>query len=202
MRSEIALINGLPQFLQGIREYKALLGIIDINIMENKTLEAEGVAGYEVGKLWDNIEKSTYGQIPEYADKESIMYLEERYGLGGGIITTDEELAERRARLLNRASLRPPYTYQKIKEQLAYLVDGDAEIDYNAQNHTLTVKTSAVTDELKNEVDKTLRRMLPASVGYTVTAENNWSLAHNLTWAEASGYTWKEIREADIKNGE
>ncbi len=195
MRSETALINSLPQFLQNIREYKVLIGLPEIDISENNDKENTGVAGYLVNELWDDIEKSTYGQIPEYADKDGIMYLEKRYKLSGGIISTDEELAERRTRLINRVSLRPPYTLGKVKEQLETIVDGDvAEIDYNSDYHTLTIKVPSVTEELKTEVKKTLRRMIPASIGYTVTSENNWALISDKTWDEASKTTWKGLK--------
>ena len=191
MRSETALINSLPQFLQNIREYKALIGLPEIDISESKDKGSTGAAGYLVNELWDDIEKSTYGQIPEYADKDGIMYLEKRYKLSGGIIDTDEELAERRTRLINRVSLRPPYTLGKVKEQLETIVDGNvAEIDYNSDYHTLTIKVPSVTEELKTEVKKTLRRMIPASIGYTVTSENNWALISDKTWDEASKTTW------------
>lgn len=195
MRSETALINSLPQFLQNICEYKALIGLPEIDISENEGKESTGVAGYLVNELWDDIEKSTYGQIPEYADKDGIMYLEKRYKLSGGIINTDEELAERRTRLINRVSLRPPYTLGKVKEQLETIVDGDvAEIDYNPDYHTLTIKVPSVTEELQTEVKKTLRRMIPASIGYTVTSENNWALISDKTWDEASKTTWKGLK--------
>ena len=195
MRSETALINSLPQFLQNIREFKALIGLPEVDITENKDKESTGAAGYLVNELWDNIEKSTYGQIPEYADKDGIMCLEKRYKLSGGIINTDEELAERRTRLINRVSLRPPYTLGKVKEQLETIVDGDvAEIDYNSDYHTLTIKAPSVTEELKTEVKKTLRRMIPASIGYTVTSENNWALISDKTWDEASKTTWKGLK--------
>lgn len=195
MRSETALINSLPQFLQNIREYKALIGLPEIDISESKDKGSTGAAGYLVNELWDDIEKSTYGQIPEYADKDGIMYLEKRYKLSGGIIDTDEELAERRTRLINRVSLRPPYTLGKVKEQLETIVDGNvAEIDYNSDYHTLTIKVPSVTEELKTEVKKTLRRMIPASIGYTVTSENNWALISDKTWDEASKTTWKGLK--------
>lgn len=195
MRSETALINNIPQFLQGIREYKALVGLPELEATDNESKKNVGVAGCLVNELWDEIEKSTNGQIPEYADANGIMYLEQRYKLSGGIITTDEELAERRTRLINRVSLRPPYTLGKVREQLETIVDADVtDIDYNSEYHTLTIKVPAVTEELKTEVKKTLRRMLPASITYTVTSENNWALLTDMTWDDASKKTWKGLK--------
>ena len=187
MKIETPLIEELPQFLWEIREYKAILG--------TAYTDKQGIFGDFVNKLWSEIEKGADNQVAEYADKDGIYTLEQRYKLKGGTITTAKELEERRTRLLNRMSLRPPYTYKKIKEQIETIIDGEnVIIDYSPGSHSLTVKLPAVTDTIEDEVGKTLRRMIPASITYSITTESSWGMYDGTTWEDAKSKTWDEMK--------
>ncbi|MDO4459465.1 MAG: DUF2313 domain-containing protein [Clostridia bacterium] len=185
MQRENAIINSLPEFLQGVTEYRGLLG----NPAEG--IES-GVIGTELKDAWDALKFVENSQNPQKADSQGIAYLEKRFKLSGPEVT-DENLEQRRTRLLNRYRMRPPYTYGSILQTIKDITGNEAVVNYNESAHVLTVMSYTKDKETEAELEKTLRHILPASVEFVYTNTNNWSTVEKTNWAQAAGNTWNEL---------
>lgn len=78
-----------------------------------------------------------------------------------------ETLGFRRARVLNRVSIRPPFTlgflYQKLDELIG---KGKWEVNVDYPNYTLYVKSSAQNQQYAIEVSYTINKLKPAHIVY------------------------------------
>lgn len=78
-----------------------------------------------------------------------------------------ESLDFRRRRLLNRVSLRPPYTlgllYQKLDEIIG---PGQWEVNLDYGNYTIYIKSSAVNQEYATELEHTINQLKGAHIVY------------------------------------
>lgn len=78
-----------------------------------------------------------------------------------------ETLEFRRARVLNRISIRPPFTlgflYQKLDELIG---KGKWEVNVDYPNYTLYVKSSAQNQQYAIEVSYTINKLKPAHIVY------------------------------------
>lgn len=95
-----------------------------------------------------------------------------------------ETLDFRRARLLNRLSMRPPFTLAFLYEKLDELIGvGEWQVTVDAPNSTIYVKSSAINQSYAIEVSYTINRIKPAHIVYvnqpyiTETLDLNESVA-------------------------
>lgn len=139
----------LPEWYREILDYQELC------LTESEEMEALAQAIHAIS---DNLFFQTL-------DAKAVEQWERVFG-----ITADpavETLSFRRARLLNRISIRPPFTlgflYQKLDELIG---KGQWAVTVNYANYTLYIESSARNQNYATEVAYTVGKMKPAHIVY------------------------------------
>lgn len=123
------------------------------------------------------------------ADESGIIMFESMLGIVADIYTEDLEF--RRQRILNRLSMRPPFTFRFLKQRLDEIIGvgaWTAYIDFN--NYTLYVESSATDQNWYSEMEFTINRIKPCNIVFT----NVPYTAANINISEEVSYSlfnWK-----------
>ena len=81
-----------------------------------------------------------------------------------------ESLEFRRARVLNRASTRPPFTLQFLRQKLDELIGpGEWTVTVDYPHYTLYIESSAENQQYATEVAYTIGRIKPAHIVFVNT---------------------------------
>lgn len=102
------------------------------------------------------------------ADAEGIQEYENQLGILADPAT--ESLEFRRARILNRFSLKPPYTYRFLEQKLNDIIGvGQWTMNVDYANRTLYIESSSSDQQWFNEVLITLTGIKPANMVFINT---------------------------------
>lgn len=144
------LIEYLPNFLQGIKEFKELLNAEDI----------------EVEKINAAIEKITDEVIVKNAQDYGLDRYEKIYRTSN--IASD--LTTRRLNILSKMNNRTPYTLKWLRSKLDEMVGKEnytLKIDYNS--YTLTIRFDAFYSEATEIFKKDFKKQIPANILLGIT---------------------------------
>lgn len=141
------------------------------------------------------LERLKINQYILTADELGISQLEKEFEILPDL--SAEDLEFRRKRLLNRNITKPPFTLDYMQERLDSLCGtGKYETILDYDQYQLKVRLELTIQNMRNEVDITLKRMVPANM--TLIVELRYRQYKELvgyTHRQLKFYTHKEIRE-------
>ena len=127
-------------------------------------------------------------------DVGSVLQWEQILGIVANPST--ETLAFRQARLINRISMRPPYTLGFLYQRLDDLIGpGQWEVTVDYQNYTLYIKSYAQNQSYATELAVTIGRIKPAHIVFVSSAYVATPIALSETITGASRQ-WNYIMSA------
>lgn len=109
------------------------------------------------------LERAQLNQFILTADEETISVYEKMFSILAN--PTTETLQFRRERILNRMSLRPPFTMRWLQNKLDEIIGvgkWSAYVDY--ANHTLYIESFVVNQQWFNELRITINRIKPCNL--------------------------------------
>lgn len=168
MQLETDLLQYLPQWYREIADYQELC------LAEGKSFEALAQA---IQAVADNFFFQDMGE-------GAITQWEAVFGITPNPET--ESLEFRRARLLNRISIRPPFSlgflYQKLDELIG---KGQWTVRVDYPNYTLYVESSAKNQEYAAEVAYTIGKIKPAHIVFRNTpyTESGLQLCESISFS-------------------
>lgn len=143
------LCQYLPPWFREIQEYQ---GICDAESVQMEDL-AEAAEAVNANMFIQEMDEAA---VKQWEDILRIL-----------AAPASETLEFRRARVLNRISIRPPFTlgflYQKLDELIG---KGKWEVNVDYPNYTLYVKSSAQNQQYAIEVSYTINKLKPAHIVY------------------------------------
>lgn len=143
---EINLIAYLPEFLADYRELKAVMNAENPEFSE---LRGAVQAAREAG----------------FINFCSERYLERFENMLGIFPSASETLSERRGRVILRSNEAPPYTVGALKRKLALICgEGNFSVFVDHENYLLDVSVSVFSNAVLLELEKMLRRIVPANI--------------------------------------
>ncbi len=143
------LIEYLPDFLQGIREYQEIFKVEDI----------------EIKKLKAQIEKILKEAIVNTAESYGI----ERYEKIYNIQNNEDDISTRRFVILSKINNRLPYSLNWLRNKLDNTLGKEnytLNVDYN--NYSIQIEIAALLKDIAIMINKDLREQLPANLLITV----------------------------------
>lgn len=145
--SELNLCQYLPEWFRDIAEFQ--------QICQTETEQMQAA--------FSAMEAVQNNFFPQTMDENTTAQWETIFGITANPST--ESLDFRRARILNRLSIRPPFTlgflYQKLDELIG---PNQWEVIVDYPNYTLYVKSSAQNQEYAIEVSYTINKIKPAHI--------------------------------------
>ena len=177
METKRKLLNYLPHYM---REYAEMRQI----------MEAEQP---EIDILWSAAEGVLADQFILDATANGVKRWESLLGVSPKDTDT---LDERKFRLLTLLNQELPYTMRKLEQTLTNLCGANGySIILTAANYHITVKLALENANNYVEVEKTLKKMIPANmVQEIVIMYNANSILKQYTHAELAAYTHDQIR--------
>lgn len=152
MRLDTNLLQNLPQWYRDIVDYQQLC------LAEGKSFEALAQAIHAVSSNF----------FFQEMDESAVSQWEKVFHIVPDPVT--ESLIFRRNRLLNRISIRPPFSLGFLYQKLDELIGKDqwtVRVDY--PNYTLYVESSAENQEYATEVLYTIGKIKPAHIVFRNT---------------------------------
>lgn len=151
IRFDTRVCQYLPDWYKGIAEYQQFCKV--------ETAQMESA---------EAITKRVYGNF--YFSTMDAAGLSEWESIFGIIASPTETLEFRRARLINRLSLKPPFTIRFLRKQLDALIgEGNYNLIVDAGNYTLYVESSASSQAFAIEAAYTINHIKPAHIVYINT---------------------------------
>lgn len=148
IRFESQVCKYLPTWYQDILDYKEIC-----------KAESAQMA------IAEALTKRVYGNF--YFSTMDATALADWEDLFGIIVDPSETLAFRRDRILNRLSMKPPYTIKFLQAQLDKLIGaGNYNLIVDAQNFTIYVESAAESQAYAVEVNYTVNNIKPAHIVY------------------------------------
>lgn len=161
IRIDTDLLKLLPEFYREVLDYQ--------EIMETEKTELEILSGF-INAVHDNLFVQTL-------DEASIEVWERLLGISS---VAGQTLAFRRVRILNRISIRPPFTLSFLYTKLDELIGAGnwtARMDY--ANYTLYVESSAMNQSYATEVTYTINSIKPAHIVFINSPYLTHAIAEN-----------------------
>lgn len=157
------ILGYLPDFYRRIREFA----------------ELDRAESAELDELAAAVQRLLDDQFVLTASVDALKRRERMLGIQADPAT--ESLEFRRARIINRYSMKPPFTARFLQEQLDRLVGpGRTLVEVEPENYLLIV-TAAIDDaEVFREVEHTVKTIKPANIVY----QQNTSLNDDLKLVE------------------
>lgn len=151
IRFDARVCQYLPDWYKDIAEYKQICGA------ESAQMElAEGSV------------MDVYGNF--YFSSMNAAGLSEWESLFGIVPASDDTLEFRRARLINRLSMKPPFTITFLRRQLDQLIGaGSYNLIMDAENYTLYIESSASSQSYAIEAAYLIEHIKPAHIVYLNT---------------------------------
>ena len=114
-----------------------------------------------------------------------------------------DTLEERRFRIKARLNENLPYTMRMLKNSLSALCGADGySLTLYAGEYRLKILVELTVKKMFAEAEKMVKRMIPANMIIDISLRyNQWLALRPITWGQAAGYTWGEIKEEVIENG-
>ena len=166
IRFDSRVCQYLPDWYKDIAEYKQICQA------ESSQMEAA-----------EALTRRVYGNF--YFDTMDATALSEWESLFDIIASSDDTVEFRRARLINRLSMRPPFTIGFLKKQLDQLIGaGNYNLIVDPGNYTLYVESSAESQAYAIEVAYLVGHIKPAHIVYLNTPLITEGLLMNETVAK------------------
>jgi hypothetical protein len=176
-----SLIDYLPQVLQTIREFKALIN-------------AEQP---EASDLWAAFEDVMDDQFIREATENGISRWEKVLSI---VPQATRTLDERRFLILAKINEQAPYSFNALKARLDSLCGADGyEVTVSNQTYTLTVKVALTAKNSFGDVSELLQRVVPANMVIDISLKyNQHQTLAAFTNVQLSNYTHYQLRNEVI----
>lgn len=139
------LIEYMPTFLKEVREFKQIFNVGD----------------QELEKLATKLEQLSKEVIVKTAESYGL----ERYEKIYGITDTADTVEGRRTNILFKMNYKVPYTLKWLINTLNTAIgEGDYRVDMDYENYTLTINVLAIYKNLAKDLEKSLRKEIPANL--------------------------------------
>lgn len=149
---QITLLEQLPPWYRDVLDYQQLC--------QSEQTELDALA-QAIVSVADNLFFQTM-------DEGTATQWEQIFGIVAN--TATETLAFRRARILNRVSIRPPFTLGFLHQKLDELIGpGEWTVTVDYPNYTLYIESSAENQSYATEVAYTIGKIKPAHIVYVNT---------------------------------
>lgn len=182
MTTDRKLINYLPLFMQEYFEMQ-------------KIMETEQV---EIDRLWLEAENALADQFILEATESGVRRWESMLGVSP---KDTDSLDERKFRILTLLNQELPYTMRKLEQALTNLCGADGySITMNSAEYQVEVKLALSNKNNYLEVEKILKKMIPANMVQAITIMyNSNALISMMTHAQLSACTHEQIRNEVVK---
>lgn len=169
------ILQYLPDYYREIKDF------VELDKTESAELDDMETA---VQRLLDD-------QFVETASVAGIKRREKMLGIQANPAT--ESLEFRRVRIINRYSMKPPFTARFLQEQLDRLVGpGRTLVEVDSENFLLIITASIDDAEVFREVEHTVKQIKPANIVY----QQNTALNDEIELVEAVSMqevTWNYV---------
>lgn len=143
------LLEYLPDFYHGIREFQVI----------------EKVEGEQFDKIDAELDNILDDQFVMTAREPSIVRRERLFKIQAD--PTAESLDFRRKRIINRQSIRPPFTERYLQDRFDFLLgEGISTVHVDVDNYILSVELAITDAAMFKEVLITIERIVPLNMIY------------------------------------
>lgn len=143
------LLEYLPEFYHGIREFQIIAK----------------VEGEQFDKIDAELDNILNDQFVMTAREPSIVRRERLFNIQAD--PKVESLDFRRKRIINRQSIRPPFTERYLQERLNFLLSDDiSTVHVDVENYVLSVELAIADAAMFKEVLTTIERIVPLNMIY------------------------------------
>lgn len=143
------LLEFLPELYHGIREYQVIA-------------KAEGK---EFDKIDAELDNMLNDQFVMTAREPSIVRRERLFKIQ--VDPNVESLNFRRKRIINRQSIRPPFTERYLQDRLNFLLgEGISTVSVDVVNYVLSVSLAIADAQMFKEVIETIEKIVPLNMIY------------------------------------
>ena len=179
------LIDYIPPFLRGVREYKAIL---------------EDAEQPEMVLIWDAAKNALNDQFIVDATENGISRWEKILGI---IPKATLTLDERKFTILTKINEQLPFTITTLNERLTSLCGKDGySLTLDNTNYTLDVKVALTAKNNFEDVSSLLQRIVPANLVVTLSLRyNQYETMAKLTHGQLQRYTHYGLRNEVLVNG-
>lgn len=160
----------------------------------NKTMEElQGILSTDINHLANNI-NTTIDQCFVNTATALLSRYEKIYGIQVEVSKSNEFRRERiRAKIRGTGTV----TKQMIENVAKSYSNGDVEVIENTEDYSFKVKfvgTKGIPDNMA-DLTLTINEIKPAHLSFSFEyTYNTWNDIANMTWDEASAYTWEQLR--------
>ncbi|WP_097014809.1 YmfQ family protein [Anaerocolumna aminovalerica] len=160
----------------------------------NKTMEElQGILSTDINHLANNINTAIDQCFVNTATALLSRY-EKIYGIQVEVSKSNEFRRERiRAKIRGTGTV----TKQMIENVAKSYSNGDVEVIENTEDYSFKVKfvgTKGIPDNMA-DLTLTINEIKPAHLSFSFEyTYNTWNDIANMTWDEASAYTWEQLR--------
>ena len=180
----IDLTEYLPDVLKNVTEMQAIMKA------ETPIVQA----------IWNACEDCMNDQFISEATENGIARREKMLN-----ITPDatDTLEDRRFRLLSRYNENTPYTKRSLANMLETLCGTDGyKLTILTSKFTVHVKVALAVKKQADSVGELLERILPYNMAFSVELlYNTWQKLKPYTWGYVNAFTWKELKEEVLPDG-
>lgn len=175
------LIDYLPEQVSEIHEFKVIM-----NAEQS-----------EIERLWDKVDEGLSNQFLATATEYGIERWERMLKLSK---KDTDSIEDRRLRILAKVNEQLPFTKITLEDSLKALCgENGYKLVISYGEYRVNVQVALTAKTMLDEVDKLLRRVLPANLLVTVVLlYNQWAKLETKTWEELESLTWDEILEAEL----
>jgi hypothetical protein len=174
------ILQYLPEFYREVKDF----------------VELDQTVSAELDTMESAVQQLLNDQFVTTSSIDAVKRREKMLGIQAD--PANESIAFRRARIINRYSMKPPFTARFLQEQLDRLVGpGRVLVEVEPENYLLIV-TAAIDDaEVFREVEHTVKQIKPANIVYQQNTALNDDLElvetivmHEVTWNYVLG-SWQ-----------
>lgn len=172
------LIEYLPEFLRGFKEYEAILTVAEQP---------------EMVELWKVEEDALNNQFIADATEYGVSRWEKILGI---VPRSTDNLDVRKFSILTRINEQLPFTLTTLNEQFKTLCGEDGyEVTLDAANYTLTVKVALTAKKSLSDVGLLLKRITPANLIVNLSLKyNQHSIYTTFTHESLQNFTHEQLR--------
>lgn len=172
------LIEYIPQMLQCVQEYKAIL---------------EDGEQEEFDLLWQEIENSLNNQFVESANEYGVRRYEKILNISPKTTAT---LEERKFTIKSRMNEELPFTLRMLESKLKMLCGDDGYVLISIpEEYRIVVGLGLVAMNNYYDIEKLLKKMVPANIVIEISEiYNRHSGLHGFTYEELEEYTNNQLR--------
>lgn len=183
MQRETDILNYLPPLIAKTDEFEA------IGAAENE----------QINNLWATHKEIFDNQFISTLDENGCNRWEKILNITP--MGTDT-IEDRRFRIAARINADIPYTYKQLENMIASLCDNDYTMQLQNADYKLIVRIALSAQRQYSEVEKLLKRVLPANLLVDLSLlYNQYQALTSKTHAQLNAYTHEQLRSEVISNG-